>query len=59
MEPQGIEVAEEGGEPQAFQNPRFTKEIAAISFTVTSFQISRVKRREAGRSPHMPQESEA
>jgi hypothetical protein len=32
----------------------FTREIAAISFTVASFQIARVKRREARRSPKKP-----
>jgi hypothetical protein len=49
------DMAERGGlKPQAFQNPRFTKEIAAIPFTVASFQIARVKRYEVRRSSKKP-----
>src|SRR5450631_1081110 len=56
MESQGIDkFGEEGGlKPQVSRKPRFTREIAAIAFTTTSFQIVRVKRREARRSPKKP-----
>jgi hypothetical protein len=48
-------MAERGGlKPQVLCKPCFTREIAAISFTVASFQIARVKRREARRSPKKP-----
>ena len=43
-----------GLKPQVLCKPRFTREIAAISFTIASFQIARVKRREARRSPKKP-----
>jgi hypothetical protein len=45
-------LAERGRlKPQAFRKPRFTREIAAIAFTIASFQYVHVKSREALRSP--------
>jgi hypothetical protein len=46
---------EEGGlKPQVSWKARFTREIAAISFTTVNFQNSRVKRREVRRSRRKP-----
>jgi hypothetical protein len=48
-------MAERGGlKPQLLTKGYFKREIAAISFTTASFQIARVKRREASRSPKKP-----
>jgi hypothetical protein len=43
-----------GLKPQACGKLRFTREIAAIAFITASFQLARVKRREARRSPKKP-----
>jgi hypothetical protein len=45
----------EGGlKPQAFGNPRFTRQNAGISFSTASFQSSQVKHREVARNANKP-----
>src|ERR1700682_6306435 len=45
---------ERGLKPQVSRKARFTREIGPISFTIASFQIVHVKRREVPRSPSKP-----